>query len=212
MVSRYLPPPADVLGRRGIPLWLKLTYTAWMAAWVPVYWSAFGPSNFLWLCDVANFIVCAALWLESPLLFSAQACGVLLIQLGWALDFFGNILLRFHPIGGTEYMFDPAEPVITRCLSAFFHLAMPGLLLWAIARLGFDRRGVRFQTALAWAVLPLSFFVAGPEVNLNWVWGPFGKPQSALAPWLYLLVTMAAYPLLLYVPTHLALAKWAKRR
>jgi hypothetical protein len=196
---------------RGIPLWLKLAYTAWMAVWVPAYWVEFGPSNFLWLCDVANLVVCLALWLESPLLFSAQACGVLLVQIGWAVDVLGRLLLGVHPIGGSEYMFDPTEPVYTRILSSFFHLAMPVLLLWAIARLGYHRRGIYLQTALAWVVLPLSFLVAGAELNLNWVWGPFGKQQDMLAPWLYLLVTMAAYPVLLFLPSHLALRWWAGR-
>ena len=64
-----------------VPLWLKLAWTAWMVVWVPVYWWQHGPANFLWLCDVANFAITAALWLESPLLFSSQAVGVLVIQI-----------------------------------------------------------------------------------------------------------------------------------
>ena len=92
-----------------VPLWLKLAWSLWMAVWIPVYWLQHGPANFLWLCDVANFVIAAALWLESPLLMSSQAVGVLAIQLAWATDFLGRLILGVHPLGGTEYMFDPGE-------------------------------------------------------------------------------------------------------
>ena len=35
-----MPPPR-------VPLAAKLAFTAWMAVWVPVYWNANGPANFL---------------------------------------------------------------------------------------------------------------------------------------------------------------------
>ena len=85
-----------------IPLWVKLAYTAWMAVWIPVYWTHAGPTNFLWLCDVANFLIGLALWAESPLLMSSQAVGVLFVQILWCGDYFGRLILGFHPIGGTE--------------------------------------------------------------------------------------------------------------
>ena len=44
-----------------IPLSVKLIYAAWMAVWIPVYWVHSGPENFLWLCDVANFLIGLAL-------------------------------------------------------------------------------------------------------------------------------------------------------
>ena len=56
----------------GIPLSVKLIYTAWMAVWISVYWTHSGLLNFFWLCDVANFLVGLALWLDSPLLISAH--------------------------------------------------------------------------------------------------------------------------------------------
>lgn len=191
--------------RRGLPTWLKIVYTLWMAIWIPAYWFGPGPANFLWLCDIANFVILAAIWLESPLLFSSQAVSVLIIQAVWLTDFLTRLVFGFHPIGGTEYMFNAAEPLAMRSLS-FFHVAVPVLLLWAIWRLGYDRRGWKLQTLIAWVVLPLSF-LPDPERNLNWVWKPFGVPQTLLPPWLFLLVCMAAYPLVLYYPTHLLLQR-----
>lgn len=190
-----------------VPLWLKLAYTAWMMVWVPIYWQSTGPANFLWLCDVANFVVLAALWLESPLLFSSQASAMLLLQSFWMADFFTRLVAGFHPIGGTEYMFNAAKPLLLRSLS-LFHVVVPLLLVWALWRLGYDRRGWRLQTLITWVVLPLSF-LADPARNLNWLREPFGVPQTLVPPWLYLLFAMAAYPLVIYLPSHLALRRLA---
>ena len=194
---------------RRIPLSAKLIYAAWMAVWIPVYWIHSGPENFLWLCDVANILVGVALWMESPLLMSAQAVGVLFVQILWAGDCFGRLILGFHPIGGTEYMFDTAKPLYLRLFS-LFHVVMPPLLLWAVKRLGYDRRGWLLQTAITWVLLPATWLLVGPDRNINWVWKPFDKPQELLSPPLYLLGLCFLYPLLLYVPTHLLLRRWAR--
>jgi hypothetical protein len=132
----------------ALPLWLKVSYTVWMATWGVLYWLENGPQNFLWFCDLANWITLAGLWAESPLLLSASLVGVALGQIGWALDFFGRMALGFHPIGGTEYMFDPATPLWLRALS-LFHLWMLPLLIWLVRRTGYDRRGFVLQSALA---------------------------------------------------------------
>ena len=193
---------------RRVPLSAKLIYAAWMAIWIPVYWVHAGPENFLWLCDVANILVGVALWTESPLLMSAQAVGVLFVQIVWCGDYFGRLLLGRHPIGGTEYMFDEAKPLYLRLFS-LFHVAMPPLLLWAVKRLGYDRRGWLLQTAITWVLLPATWLIVGPDRNINWVWKPFDKPQELLSPPLYLLALCLLYPLLLYIPTHLLLSRWA---
>ncbi len=196
--------------RRPLPPAVKLAYMAWFLVWVPAYWIHNGPANFLWLCDVANILVAAALWLGSPLLFSSQAVSVLLIQLAWMVDVATRAVAGFHPIGGTEYMFDPATPTVVRVLS-LFHVFMPVLLLWAVWRLGLDRRGWQLQTAITWLVLPLSFWLGRPEDNLNWLWAPFGIEQTWMPPIAFLGVCMLAYPLLLYLPTQALLWVWIRR-
>jgi hypothetical protein len=180
-----------------------------MAVWIPIYWVHNGPANFLWLCDTANLILLPALWLESALLVSSQAVGVLLVQLLWAIDFLGALATGSHLIGGTEYMFDDASPLWLRSLS-LFHLAMPPLLLWGVRRLGYDRRGFRLETVLVWGLV-LASLGADPERNLNWVWEPFGRPQTLVPHGVYLVVLLAAYPLVVFLPTHLALKRWARR-
>ena len=59
-----------MLPRNRIPLTLKIAYTAFMVVLVQTYWIEYGPTNFLYFCDVALFFALGAVWLESPLLAS----------------------------------------------------------------------------------------------------------------------------------------------
>ncbi len=170
--------------------------------WAPFYAWHYGPHNFLWFCDIANFMILLGLWHESRFVLSWQAVSVLLVQLLWTGDLAGRLLFGVHPIGGSEYMFEPEIPLVIRLLS-LFHALAPVILLWGVARLGYDRRAFITQSLVSWVVLPVSF-LAGPERDINWTWGPFDKPQAVLPPASYLLVCMISYPLLLYLPTHLA--------
>jgi hypothetical protein len=164
-----------------IPLAAKLAYTAWMFVWVPLYWQANGPSNFLWICDFANFAILYAIWRESALVASSQLAGILFIQVLWAVDFFGRLLAGTHPIGGTEYMFDPAEPLWLRGLS-LFHLWSVPLVVWMVRRLGYDPRGWRLQTGFAAFLLPAGVIFGTAEQNLNWMHAPFGVEQALVPP------------------------------
>lgn len=119
---------AKPTGRGGIPLWLKVAYTAFMAVLVPVYWSHYGPTNFLYFCDVALLLTLAAVWLESPLLASIPAAGILIPQMFWVVDF-GAHLVGFKITGMTDYMFEAQRPLFLRELS-FFHGWLPFLLLF----------------------------------------------------------------------------------
>jgi len=191
-----------------IPLWLKIGWTVFVALWVPQYWKQWGPTTFLWFCDLANFVILAALWRESPLLFSWQAVSVLLVQIAYSLDVAGRALLGRHLIGGTEWVFNDASiPLHIKMLSVAMHVVTPPLLLWAVRRLGYDRRAIYYQIATACVLLPVCWLAADATVNLNWVWKPFGRPQSVMAPGLYLLVCIVGYTVLLFLPTHFLLAK-----
>ena len=194
---------------RRIPLAVKLVYLLWMVVWVPVYWVYNGPENFLWLCDLANIILLFALCLESSLLMSSQAVGVLLIQLAWLLDFLSAWLLGGHLTGGTEYMFDTGQPGWLRAMS-LFHVVIPPLLLWGVYRLGYDHRGWKLQTMIAWLLLPASYLLTEPALNINWVWQPFGLTQSLMPPWTFVLFMMLAYPVIVVLPTHLLLSHWVR--
>jgi hypothetical protein len=194
------PPPR-------VPLAAKLLFTLWVGVWVPVYWYANGPANFLWLCDFANFATLWAFWRESALVASSQLVGVLFIQVVWALDFFGRLLLGEHPIGGTEYMFDVATPLWIRLFS-LFHLWSVPVLFWLVRRVGYDARGWKLQSALALVLFPLGQQIGTKEQNLNWMWAPFGIEQTLLPPLVFVAVAWPIAALVLFYGGHLAVRGW----
>jgi hypothetical protein len=192
-----------------LPLWLKIAWTIWLIFWVPLYWRQYGAQNFLFFCDLGNVLIGIALWLESALIFSSVASGLLLFQTAFAVDLAGALLAGRHIIGGSEYMFDPHVPLLIRLLS-LFHVVTPPLLLWAIWRLGYDRRGWKFQTLMTWIVVPINYFWR-PEQDVNWARGLFFHEQHAVPGWSYLLGYLIAVPLFVYFPTHLILARVTAR-
>jgi hypothetical protein len=192
-----------------IPLWLKLFWTAWVIAWAAVYWRQYGVQNFLFFCDLGNFFIAVALWLESPLIFSWQATGLLLFQTLFTVDLAGALVTGRHWISGTEHMFDPHVPLWIRLLS-LFHVAVPPLLLWAIWRLGYDRRGWKYQTLTAWIVVPINYFWR-PEYDVNWARGPFLHEQHVVPGPVYLLSYLIIVPAVVYYPTHRFLV-WITQR
>src|SRR5437763_3475024 len=84
---------------RRIPLWLKLAYTAFVAAIVPVYVRQYGWRNFLWFSDVALFLTLPALWLAHPLPASMQAVSITVPETGWAIDLIARQLFGTRLIG-----------------------------------------------------------------------------------------------------------------
>lgn len=204
--------------RRRLPLAVKLGFTAFMAVLVPVYWANYGPTNFLYFCDVALFLTLAAVWTEGALLASMAAVGIVLPQLVWVLDFAAG-LCGVKLLGMTAYMFDERRSLFLRGLS-LFHGWLPFLLLFLVKRLGYDRRAFPAWWALAWvlmlfcyAFMPAPTPNAGTEpVNINYVHGMSDtEPQGWMPPLTWLATLMAGLPALLYFPTHLALKKWFPR-
>lgn len=185
-----------------IPLWLKLAYTGFVVITVPVYAVKYGLRNFLWFSDIGLLLTVPALWSESSLLASMMALGLLIPEVFWNAGFFWRLLTGRRIAGLTDYMFDPQRPRYLRSLS-LFHVFLPVLLVWMVARLGYDQRALVAQTALAWVVLPLTYWLTDPEENINGVFGPGSKPQKRILPLLYLGLLMAGFPVLIYLPVHL---------
>jgi len=201
-----------------IPPWLKLVYSAFVAVLVPVYWYYYGLTNFLYFCDVALLLTLVGVWTESALLISMCAIGILLMQSLWVVDFVFN-LFGVHLTGITDYMFKHENSLFLRLLS-LFHGWLPFLLAYLVWRTGYDRRGFLAWTAVAWVLTLLCFFLMPPPhpnpgltpVNINYVWG-FGDnvAQSWVHPYVWLGLMMAGLPLVLFLPTHFVLARFAPR-
>jgi hypothetical protein len=180
-------------------MWLKLSYSAFVAVLVPVYTRQYGWGNFLWFSDVALLLGCVAIWLEHPLLASTQAVAVVIPEAFWILEFVLRLTTGTRLLGLTDYMFDESIPRFVRALS-LFHVWLPCVLVWVVWRLGYDRRAFLIQTGLGTIVLVSSYLLTSPEDNVNWVhrWGSVrGLPAF--------LVSTILFPLAFYLPAHLAL-------
>jgi hypothetical protein len=197
-----------------IPLWLKIAFTAFMAVLVPVYWANYGPTNFLYFCDVALFITLAALWTESALLVSIAAVGIVIPQIFWCIDFSVE-LCGSHFTKMTSYMVDANKPLFLRSLS-LFHGWLPFLLLFLVGRTGYDKRALKVWSATALVLCLISFFFLPPAGallsnpntprNVDYVFGlDDARPQTLLAPALYLIAWFGVLFVVLYFPAHLAL-------
>ncbi len=201
-----------------IPIGFKLAYTAFCAILVPKYLMDYGPTNFLYFCDVALLTTLAAIWLESALLVSSAAVGILLPQLLWAIDFL-SAAVGLPITGMTAYMFSDKLPLFTRGLS-FFHFWLPFALAWLVWKTGYDKRGFLVWTAAAWVLLfTCYFFMPAPPppntnpnlpVNINYVYGMSDQAAQTWMPggaWFALL--LLGLPALIFYPTHRLLQKYA---
>src|SRR5215203_544144 len=95
--------------RNRVPLWLKIAYTVFMAVLIPFYWYSYGPTNFLYFCDVAILVTLVAIWLEHRLLISMTAIGIVFPQILWDAEFLLKALTGRSVLGVSDYMFDPAN-------------------------------------------------------------------------------------------------------
>jgi len=193
-------------GRGLIPIWLKVPYTAFLCLMAPIYWQGYGPTVFLWACDIALVMLLIALWREQALPNSMMAIGVLPFELIWIVDFaFGSRL-----IGMASYMFDATLPLYLRAFS-LYHLVVPVIMIFLLRRLGYDRRALVAQTLLICVVLPATYLLTDPADNINLVFGPGKEAQTAIHPLLYLALEMVLLPLVVCLPMHLLLRRLVKR-
>jgi hypothetical protein len=197
-----------------VPIGLKLAYTAYMAVLIPVYWHYYGPTNFLYFCDVALILTLIAIWPENALLISMCSVGILLPQMFWVADFLAHAA-GYSLTGMTDYMFDANHSLFLRLLS-LFHGWLPFLLLYLVWKIGYDRRALGCWTGLALVLLLICFFLMPPPtpdpgltpVNINYVWG---MSDNSAQPWVPAYVWFAGLlvglPLLVFAPTQFVLAR-----
>ena len=210
---------------RRIPLWIKIAYTAFMAVLIPIYLKRYGPTNFLYFCDVAAILTLIAIWLESSLLLSTALISIFIPQMLWVLDFFVELacylnLWDWHLAGLTGYMFRP--PWFLRFLS-FFHFWLPFLLIYLIWRVGYDKRGLLVCIVGSWVLVTICY-VAMPEpsptknsdtgevlrdpnvpANINYVYGLAGeeRAQTFMDPDSYFALYLMILVVGIYPVTHL---------
>jgi hypothetical protein len=218
-VTKAIPITAGeqpIIQQHKIPLAAKVAGTIFLAVLVPIYLHTYGPTNFLWFCDAALLLTVAGMWLESSLLISMCAVGILLPQCLWLADF-GSNLLGFPFLNLTSYMFDSHLPVFTRGLS-LFHGWLPLLLVWLLFRLGYDKRALSAWTGLAAGLVLACYFFTPPAgahlanpnlpININYLYGFNDRqPQHWINQNLYVILWFGVLWLVAFFPTHLALRK-----
>ncbi len=206
--------------RQQVPLWLKLAYTAFMALLIPVYLTNYGPTNFLYFCDIALLLTLAGIWTENRLLVSLPAVGILIPQALWVVDFL--VQLSGHRLTGmTGYMFDQNRSLFLRGLS-LFHGWLPFLLVYLVAKVGYDRRALPLWAAIAWSVCLICFWFLPPAgahlsdpklpTNINYVFGfDDSHPQTWMGATAYLGLWMLTLLVCAFIPAHLALRRLSGR-
>lgn len=176
---------------------------AWLAIWIPAYWRVWGWQNFLHLCDIAVILSCAGIIFGNRLLISSQTLATLVPCIFWSLDAAWRVVFHHNLMGGTEYLWDATKPLWVRLLS-LFHIALPILLIALCARIGYDRRALAFQSAIAAGLMGISRWM-GPTQNLNYTFlDPVLHRALGPAP-LHLTIIFACTVLLFYLPAHMVL-------
>jgi hypothetical protein len=197
--------------RVEIPRSIKVTHTAFVTVLVPTYWRHYGPGNFLWFSDVALLTSVPALWSESSILASTQAVGVIVPETLWMADFSAGLVAGKTPLGLASYMFDSRIPRFVRALS-LFHVWLTPVLLLIVARKGYDERALGYQIPVTWVILLASWRLTRPEDNVNWVYSRREDIRSPAARAAFVMLLMAAIPLVFHLPAHLALKRLFARR
>lgn len=161
----------------------------------------------MWFSNIGLLGAALALWLENRLLASMMLLATFMADgVAWNVDFLFGLLVGWHPLGATTYMFDERIPMFIRGMS-FSHLVVPALLTWIVYKLRYDTRALAAQTLFSCIVLLLSYTLTDPASNINWVFGVGAQPQTYMPGWLYLAVVMMYVPVGFYLPIHLLLWK-----
>lgn len=194
-----------------LPLWLKGSFTLWALIWAPIYFWQYGPENYFWLCNLANFLILIGMWRESPLILSSQLLAVLIIGIFWTLDVVTSFAFGLPTLLGTDYMLNPETPLGLRLMS-FFHTGLPLITGYAVWRLGYDPRGLWLQLGITAVLFPAARLFTDPERQINFAHPPAEQLQ-ALPVAVYLTLLVLTAMVLLYLPGHyLAKRFWPQKK
>jgi hypothetical protein len=188
-----------------LPEWIRWGTLLWLAIWIPAYWRAWGPVNFLHVCDVAVLLTCVGLWTGNRLLLSSQAVSSLLVNSIWTLDVAFLLVWKRPFFGGTQFLLDVRIPLWVRLLS-LYHVLVPVVLLWALSKIGYDRRAWALQCGITLAAMLIARFT-NPFENINFAFrDPFWGRQLGPLP-LHMGISIVFAGIVVYAPTHFLLLR-----
>ena len=196
--------------------WIKWPISIFVLVWVPCYWINYGPSVFLYFCDIELLLTLIGLWCKNQTMISMAAVGILLPQLVWIFDFVG-LLFGIKIIGATSYMLNDSNSLLSRFLS-LFHVWLPFLLLYLIKQFGYQKPALIYWIILAWVTVVICYLYFPPPgtfvedintpVNINYVYGfSIKEKQLWMSDTNYFLLLLIVMPLFIFWPAHKLLIK-----
>lgn len=188
---------------------LKIFLTLYISILIPVYWYYYGPQNFLWLSDFGLFLTVAALWLDSGLLMSMAAVGVMVVELAWNIDFFLELCCNMNPIHLSDYMFNASYPLVLRLLS-LFHVITPVIWIFYLKKNCYDTRALYYFTVLYWVSLFFIYFFTNPTENISWVFWPQVYSVNYIPEKFWIVCLFIFFPSLIFFPTHYIFKRFFK--
>ena len=188
-------------------LGLKLLFWTFVVAWALVYAGFYPLVNFLWTCNMGLILTAVALaFNEHRLTLSVCLILVALPDFAWTVDVTIAATTGIHPTGATAYMFDPEIPKHVRLFS-YEHVLLTPVLVFLLWSRGYDRRALPLAALLVLVLYYITYWLAEPATQVNWVWGPFGQQQSLFTPALYPLFAALVFSIIFLIPGHF-LARW----
>ncbi len=178
-----------------IPPAVKWAAAMWLALWLPLHLVAYPAWTLAWWCAHGAILAVVGLCLGSRLILSWQAVALLVPMGLYVAEALARLVTGLRG-GGTSYLFDAAIPAFVRALS-LFHFGMPLLLVWAVRRVGYDRRALPLQL-VAGTLVSLASLGIGP-INLWYTRAAREQPLAALL----------LSPLVLWAPAHLWLRRYS---
>jgi hypothetical protein len=185
---------------------VKIAVAVWVAVWLPSYLIVYGWRDLAHLSDIGIALVAIGVWSSNRLLLSSQAVGLVLPSVIWCVDVVWAVASGRHLIEGIGYLWSGQYPLWVRLLS-FYHVPLPVLLVWCVARLRYDRRGLPLEGAIGAVALVAARRWCPETKNINFAFrDPLFNRSWGPAP-LHLVVIFAGMFVLLFLPVHWALAK-----
>lgn len=194
-------------------VWLSIKYflTFFCVILIPVYWYHYGVTNFLWLSDICLFLTVIALWNNSKLMMSIASVGGFFVESLWIFDFLSIFLFHQSFLMLADYMIEPSYSIFLRALS-LFHIFMPIIWFSYLKKYYYDRRAGIYMTALYIFTIIITYFYTEPEKNINWVFLPQKIKMPLLDQNTWVLFLLIAFPLLIFLPTHMALKRFFRTK
>jgi hypothetical protein len=135
---------------------------------------------------------------------SIAACGVLLLEMVWNMDFFLSLIFHQKTIHLADYMFDNRYSLFLRSLS-LFHILIPIIWLTYMSHYGYDPQAWSYFMVMYWIVISITYLFTKPKDNINWVFMPQALKLKHITSLQWILLLMIGIPFGIALPTHVIL-------